>query len=295
MNASQTLVKDAALKPILKNQIKVYENTYRKYEIKKFLNFVNKKSINLSDIEEYLNYLKEKKTKSGKSLSVAAIHNSIYGLSAKLKRVLIQNNRIKDIGEFIYFIKSLPLGKYEPNSDFYVPTKQEIGKLIKLSPKQISLIIKTYYYTGARFQELLDVQIKEIHKVKDEAKIKVMGKGKKPRTVFIPYKLFQEIKEEFKPKKYLFENSFGRQYQQRNLAKKIEKAGMQILGKKINLHSLRKAFATHIYKKVPRLKPLATYLGNTPEILAKHYLKDQLKSKKIYNTLLTKEDKEKYL
>lgn len=283
------------MKPILKNQIKVYENTYRKYEIKKFLNFVNKKSINLTDIEEYLNYLKEKKNKSGKSLSTAAIHNSIYGLSAKLKRVLIQNNRVKDIGEFIYFIKSLPLGKYEPNSSFYVPSKQEIRKLINLSPKDLSLIIKTYYYTGCRFQELLNVQIKEVHKVKEEAQIKILGKGKRPRTVFIPYKLFQEIREEFKPVKYLFENSFRRQYKQRNLAKKIDKVGLKILGKKINLHSFRKAFATHIYKKVPRLKPLAAYLGNTPEILAKHYLKDELKSKKIYNTLLTKEDKDKYL
>lgn len=294
MIASQ-IKKDAALKPILKSKIKVYENTYRKYEIRKFLNFVNKKSINLSDIEEYLNYLKEKKNKDGKGLSTAAIHNSIYGLSAKLKRVLIQNNRIKDIGEFIYFIKSLPLGKYQSKSSFYVPTKQEMNRLIKLSPKNIALIIKTYYYTGCRFQELLNVQINDVKKINNEACLNILGKGRKPRVVFIPYKLFQDIKEEFKPVKFLFENSFKRQYKQRNLSKKIEKVGQRILNKKINLHSFRKAFATHIYKKIPRLKPLAEYLGNTPEILAKHYLQDQLTSKKIYNTLLTKEDKEKYL
>ena len=61
------------------------------------------------------------------------------------------------------------------------------------------------------------------------------------------------------------------------------------------MHMLRKGFATHIYKTFPYLKALADYLGNTPEILAKHYLRSELKSSKIYETLLTNTDKDKYL
>lgn len=281
--------------PIKKSSIRIYENKNKVRNFRIFLNFVQKDSIKLVDIEEYLHHLKNRKNKNNKPLSISTIQSHIYGISSKLKRHLIATGRMRDIGELVYFIKNLPIGKNSINQKVSVLSKKDIHKLISLSPADISVILKTYYLTGCRFQELLDIELKHVVKIKREAMFIIHGKNRKIRSVFIPYKLFKEIKSITQPEKFLFENSFKRKYKQRNLSKKIEKISLRILNKKVTMHMLRKGFATHIYKTFPYLKALADYLGNTPEILAKHYLRSELKSSKIYETLLTNTDKDKYL
>lgn len=282
------------MKPIQKKSIKLLGDRKDNY-IKIFLKRIKKNSINLHDIEKYFHHLKNNNSIRNRSYNNSTISTYIYAIASKLKRTLHALGRRADITDLMYFIKDLRIGNKDKNLVQFVPEKKEITTIIKKSDLKTSLLIRAFYYTGCRLTELLNVELNQVTKFKKDAGILILGKGKILRFVFIPWKLFLQIKKEYNSKKYLFENLNGSRLGVRHTQRKISNASIKHTQKNIHTHLLRRGFANHVYKSNPHLKDLADYMGNSPQTLAKYYLKGNLTSKKIYQTLLTKEDKERYL
>ena len=282
------------MKPISKKSIKLLGDRKDNYT-KIFLKTIKKDSVTLHDLEKYFHHLKNNNSIRGKKYNNTTVSTYIYAIAAKLKRTLHTLGRRADITDLMYFVKDLRIGNKDKNLVQFVPEKKDIRKIISGTNLKLSLLIRSYYFTGCRLTELLNVELNQITKFKQDAGILILGKGKVFRFVFIPWKLYTEIKKVYKSEKYLFENLKGDKLSIRHTQRLITNASSKLVNKNIHTHLLRRSFANHVYSKNPHLKDLADYMGNSPVTLAKYYLKGNLTSKKIYNTLLTKEERKKYL
>ncbi|WCL50988.1 tyrosine-type recombinase/integrase [Leptospira sp. GIMC2001] len=155
-------------------------------------------------------------------------------------------------------------------------SEKEISKLIKDTLKiegrgwnrgnkreRYALIIECLSITGLRISELIHIKLKDCKKQKGIVYIQIMGKGSKPRRIFIPEKLFDKIKLEFNSNEYLFTSVQGKKYNRAMLYQDIRDLGIRILNREIGLHTFRHSFATREIKKRGSVKAVQKYLGHS--------------------------------
>lgn len=143
--------------------------------------------------------------------------------------------------------------------------KNLLDEIIKNCPKspqgnELKLAIKIAYNTGMRLSEILEMEGKNIHKVKNHIKIFVSGKGGKTRKVFIK-KEAQVLLENF--------NSFSIDIGYIELA--ITRISER-LKKKFSFHSLRHSFAINFIKDGGDIALLQKQLGHTNLAITSQYL-----------------------
>ncbi|MFD0797057.1 tyrosine-type recombinase/integrase [Maribacter chungangensis] len=125
-------------------------------------------------------------------------------------------------------------------------------------------MLTTVYALGLRSGEL--IALKVVHLDGDRNSIFVQhGKGKRDRILPFPEtlkNLLREYYKEYKPKMYLFEGRDG-QYTPESLRAvfklAIKRAGVK---KKVTLHSLRHAYATHLLEAGTDLRIIQELLGH---------------------------------
>ena len=93
------------------------------------------------------------------------------------------------------------------------------------------------------------------------------AKGKKDRYTILSTKVLVLLREYYtiyKPKTYLFEGEYGKQYSSRSaqsvLQQSAKKAGIT---KQISLHTLRHSFATHLLESGTDLRYIQDLLGHS--------------------------------
>lgn len=137
-------------------------------------------------------------------------------------------------------------------------------------------IFELFYSTGVRINELVNIKLNKIDFKNHE--IKVFGKGRKERIVFLNDFAFQElnkylsIRDKFlfdkkrniyKKNEFLFINKNGNQLSERFirllLNKYLIKAG---INKKISPHSIRHSFATHLLQNGASIRAVQELLGH---------------------------------
>jgi integrase/recombinase XerD len=143
--------------------------------------------------------------------------------------------------------------------------------------ERFSLIIETLAVTGMRISELTGIMLKDCHSQGEFTFIKVMGKGSKPRRIFIPKELFDRIKIAFNSKQYLFLSVRGKRMNRTMIHTNIQDLGIRILGRNIHPHIFRHSFATREIKKKGSVKAVSRYLGHaSTSITEEMYLHDEL-------------------
>lgn len=137
-------------------------------------------------------------------------------------------------------------------------------------------IIEVIYSTGIRVSEAENILLKDINLEKKE--IKVTGKGKKRRIVYLNKNAvlllegYLKIRDEFifskklkgyTDSRYLFLNRFGGKLSSRSIRTMVKKY-LKLIGMKKNItpHSIRHSFASHLLQEGAGIREIQELLGH---------------------------------
>ena len=131
-----------------------------------------------------------------------------------------------------------------------------------------AVIINTLANTGLRISELINIKTGDIddHRTggKTYKRVRIVGKRKKERFIYLSEVLYQDIKRTFGDGDYLFHSTNGNPLNRVNLHKQIKQAFRAYTGKDVHPHSLRHFFATHkIQIEKQDIKAVSKYLGHS--------------------------------
>ena len=126
-------------------------------------------------------------------------------------------------------------------------------------------ILATIYGMGLRISEALNLKINDIDGKRMIVHIK-NAKGKKDRIVMLPESLLVLLREYFKesrPKLYLFEGHYSKQYSASSV-RKILKLSLHKakINKPVTVHTLRHTFATHLLENGTDIRIIQKYWYN---------------------------------
>lgn len=261
-----------------KHTIESYEqdiNEYLDYLEEKKIKFLK---ISYEEIREYLKFLSEKKDVN------STISRKISALRGFYK--FLQNNNKLDNNPFSLI--NLPKKEKKLPRFFFYNELEELFNTPKLNTplgQRDRLILEMLYATGVRVSELVNIKITDI----SGRTIKVLGKGNKERIV-----RFGEYCEEILnmylndghyklngSSQYLFLNSSGEQLTDRGVRYLLDKIiSRTTLEKKISPHMLRHSFATHLLNEGCDILTVQELLGHeslTATSIYTHITNDRLK------------------
>lgn len=140
-------------------------------------------------------------------------------------------------------------------------SRQELKTIIDMADVKTGLLIRALYVTAARISELCGIRFIDCDSDKKGIAIKIIGKGRKLRTVFMQKSLFNAIQKIWRGRVYLFETRGGKALHRSNAWRKIKHAGRTAGVEKLHPHTLRHSWATHNLKRLG-LHKVSLYLGH---------------------------------
>lgn len=241
---------------LLKLELRKYAlNTARVY-ISCFEAFINTyKELDLIEIDEeniqsYLQLLIHQKR------SDSYINQSINAIKFYYELVLGMPNRF-------YSIERPRQSQALPK----VLSKEEIGLMIKCTTNiKHRCILSLLYSAGLRRGEVLNLKMADIDSKRMVINV-LKGKGLKDRNSLLSQNVLVDLRkyfEEYKPQKYLFEGSRGKQYSPTSVGKIVTEAAHKAgIKKKVTPHMLRHSFATHLLENGTDLRYIQVLLGHS--------------------------------
>ncbi len=263
----------------LKYERKLSDNTYQSYEnnlkqFKKYLidnDIVNSsKDVSTEMLKEYLYQLNLSNKSKSHYLTVLKSYYSFL-----TKEGVIKNNPTNAI-------KMPKIEKKLPN---YL-TIEEVDKLLdirleKPTDYRNKAMLELLYATGMRISELTNLKLSQVDF--DDDIVRVLGKGKKERTIPLNDTAIFALKEyinDYRPfllklntSEYIFINNFGNKISRQGFFKILKKLCVKAeISKEVSPHTLRHSFATHLLNNGADLRIIQELLGHenlvTTEIYA---------------------------
>lgn len=249
------------------------QKTYDSH-IKQFTRWLEGRPVTADSIKEFL-------TEREKTRAPATVANT----KAALKKSVVAgvfDMRVKAAIDAAFKEIKSP----RPDTKIYkeeILTDSDIYNLKENSPEWLALIVETLALTGMRISELIKIRLPDCKREGSTVFIKITGKGKKERRVFLPVQLFDKINNSFKGGTHLFENRAGKQYCRKFIWREINKHGWRTLDRDIHPHLFRHSFATRQIQKKGSVKAVSQYLGHTSTAITETmYHHDQLSPEDIY-------------
>lgn len=215
-------------------------------------------SITLSDLEGFVNYLKnERKNQSVSRARKIATLKSYYSYLEK-RRIIKENPTIA--------LDSPKLIKKEPES-LTLDEALELLMMTDIKGRNVlrnKCMLITFLNTGLRLNELRDLKVNQIN----EDKIKILGKGNKERTILICEAVKRSAQDYLNVRKinseYLFVSEQGNQISKTQIGKEMHKF-LDMLDKegKITTHILRKTYATLQHENGTPIETISKNLGHS--------------------------------
>lgn len=179
-----------------------------------------------------------------------------------------------------------PIHKVKPPKVIQEPlqgiTKEEFNLLLSKCPKNTfngirdSAILMVLMDTGIRAEELTNIKIQDISTIEGSISI-VLGKGRKPRTVFIGSKTRKQIRKYLKYRgkdnAYLFINRDGVKLVYSALRQIVRRLCEQAEIKDVSLHDFRRGFTIESLRNGVDTLTLSRLLGHTNLNLLLRYAK----------------------
>lgn len=261
--------------------------------IQQFIEFQAKEGLPLSPDSIKL-FLSQPKNKGEGEYSPASIALRKTAIFQAIKRMTF-DARVR--ASIVEEAKTIKVAKIERTiHSEMILSEIEISKLIKGTlkidakgwthgnkRKRYALLIESLAITGLRISELINIKLKDCKNVNGIVYIKIMGKGSKPRRVFIPEKLFENIKLEFNSKDFLYTSVQGKRYNRALIYQEIRDLGIRILNREIGLHTFRHSFATREIKKRGSVKAVQKYLGHSSSAITEQmYNHDEITPEELF-------------
>ena len=119
------------------------------------------------------------------------------------------------------------------------------------------------WVTGCRVSEMLNITYRDLDHQGERVHIRILGKGKKERFIWLPLVLYRRIMATFGGSTYLFETGRGRRYSRCYVSNQISKLGRHVLGRRISAHTFRHSFATRKIRETSKIQAVSVYLGHS--------------------------------
>ena len=123
------------------------------------------------------------------------------------------------------------------------------------------LVYKALAQTGLRVSELINIKRKDCIETKEAIAVRVLGKGKKERTVYFTKQLYKQIQAISTSDTWLFCGRNGARLYRQNVHITFARAGSRA-GVHFTPHKLRHTFATKQIKARGSVKAVSLYLGH---------------------------------
>lgn len=235
------------LKKYANNTVKTYVSCFED-----FINYYNKSdvdSLDENDVRNYLGFL----IKMDRSDSY--INQAINSIKFYYETVLGMPNRFYSI-ERPRKKRKLPI----------VLSKEDISLMIKNTNNlKHKCIISLLYSAGLRRSELLNLKLTDIESKRMLIRVRD-AKGNKDRYTLLSETILKDLRvyyKQYKPKEYLFEGQFKKQYSPNSVGKVVSnaaiKAGIKI---PVSSHILRHSFATHLLESGVDIRYIQLLLGH---------------------------------
>ncbi|HNE54210.1 MAG TPA: site-specific integrase [Leptospiraceae bacterium] len=205
--------------------------------------------VSTSTIKDFFDHLLKDKNKYGRKNRASTLH----GYKSAIKKSVSKTFKMtmEEKVAFELFFRKIKLPK--TTRQIKAMTIEELQALVDESDIRTSLMIRFLVISGLRISEMINIRQSDVMLSADKSdyNIYVVGKGNKEGLVKgIPKDLIQEIQTVFKGKEYLFERNEKpkrlnenkeeiMKFTRRQMYVLIEKAGLSILGKRINPHMTR--------------------------------------------------------
>jgi len=267
-------VKTAAWMSLSEESQKAYQSDFEL-----FFRFVNKspKDITATDVLRFIEDLEAKEYKN------SSINRKIASLSKMFKTLVMAGEIRQNPVEALKQLKNI---SFKTSREVKVSlTLEEIKKATKMNKSmskeeiELSMVIRMIAKTGLRVSEFCSIKNKDVKDYdKNNKQIRIVGKGKKERFIFIDNDFFAEVRRVF-PERPEIDFLFYRSIKRRR--KKLHKAGYVVYdriflyyairerfydttGKHVNVHMLRHWFITHkLSVEKMDIKAVSLYVGHS--------------------------------
>lgn len=259
------------------------ENTKQAYKsaIRDYNKFLKKHGlcVNQESLKLYFDEIKGRLSPSTLNLRKSALLKCI-------KALIGENNIVKNIAIERAFqdIDSYKMDKSVSHDKCL--TENKIRNLMEVAQSnKTRLIIHFLYKTACRVSEMINIRFKDCRLINEHIKIRIIGKGKKERFVYIPKDLYEAIIKEYQGKTWLFESKSGKQLHRKNVAHQVEKAAQRIGITNFHPHMLRHSRATDmLLNKNISLKAVSKFLGHASvATTAQMYIHDEVDYQYLFN------------
>lgn len=262
-------VKTAAWLALSDESKKAYQSDFEL-----FFKFVNKnpKDVTATDVLNFIQDLEQKEYKN------SSINRKIASLSKMFKTLVIAGEIKYNPVEALRELKNL---SYKTSKEVKVSlTLDEIKKATKITKTstdeyiKVSMIIRMLAKTGLRVSEFCHIKNKDVRDYDTNNKeIRIVGKGKKERFIYLDNDFYNEIKKIFPDSEgmdYLFYRSktwhklqkIG--YVRIYVHKMIHQRFKETTGKDVHPHTLRHAFITYkLTVEKMDIKAVSLYCGHS--------------------------------
>jgi integrase/recombinase XerD len=140
----------------------------------------------------------------------------------------------------------------------------EYSKLVEgARSERQKLFMITLWVTGMRISEALSIKHTDCEPMGDRIRVRIMGKGRKERFIYLPTVLQSAIQKTFAGSTWLFETRTGKPYSRSYVSGQIAKIGRLLLNKRISAHTFRHSFATRKIKETGKIQAVSQYLGHS--------------------------------
>ena len=144
----------------------------------------------------------------------------------------------------------------------YVLTKKELFYLVKsISNLRDKLLVKLLYDTGARVSEITSLTLKDIEM--EDKEVKLMGKGRKPRTVYFHKSTEELLNNYLNENKIENPNSKVFNITPMTVWYNLKKYGEEILNRKLHPHMFRHTRLQHMADEGVDSYLIKSYAGHS--------------------------------
>lgn len=258
-----TDIKKAAWMSLSKNSQESYQ-----YDFELFSKFIDKdiKDVKASDVLNFKEWLEQKGYKN------STINRKIASLSKMFKVMQLAGEIQINPVEALKQIKNIST---KVSKEVKISLKlKDIQKVTKIKEddtdqdKKVKTIIKFLASTGLRISEFINIKYEAIKPFDSNNQIiRIVGKGKKERMIYVENIFLKFIKTLWPKKKdvpYLFYNIYKEPYDRIVLYYQVRDLFEATIGKRVNPHALRHFYATYlIHIKKRDIKAVSKILGHS--------------------------------
>lgn len=168
----------------------------------------------------------------------------------------------------------------EERLSHYILSKKELFFLVdNIKNKRDNLIIRFLYDTAARVSEMTNVKLKDIDMTTRE--VQLLGKGKKPRSVFFQPKTMELLKEHILENSVINPNDLVFKIKPMTAWYNLKKYGRELLSRDLHPHMLRHSRLQHMADEGVDSFAIKSYAGHSDISTTQIYVKSSKYQRKL--------------